>query len=38
MTYASKEELFKTADVVTIHVVLGPRFARAGRGAMICCG
>jgi D-3-phosphoglycerate dehydrogenase len=25
VTYASKEELFKTADVVTIHVVLGPR-------------
>jgi D-3-phosphoglycerate dehydrogenase len=23
--YASKEELFKTADVITIHVVLGPR-------------
>jgi phosphoglycerate dehydrogenase-like enzyme len=25
VTYASKEDLFKTADVVTIHVVLGPR-------------
>ena len=25
VTYASKEELFKNADVVTIHVVLGPR-------------
>src|SRR5437763_9157143 len=25
VTYASKEELFSTADVVTIHVVLGPR-------------
>jgi D-3-phosphoglycerate dehydrogenase len=25
VTYASKEELFKTADVITIHVVLGPR-------------
>src|SRR5437660_10848138 len=25
VTYASKEQLFKTADVVTIHVVLGPR-------------
>jgi phosphoglycerate dehydrogenase-like enzyme len=25
VTYVSKEELFKTADVVTIHVVLGPR-------------
>src|SRR3954469_7800191 len=25
VTYASKEELFKSADVVTIHVVLGPR-------------
>src|SRR4030088_1650689 len=25
VTYAAKEELFKTADVVTIHVVLGPR-------------
>ena len=25
VTYASKEELFETADVVTIHVVLGPR-------------
>src|SRR5689334_22686971 len=25
VTYASKEELFKTADVVTIHVVLSPR-------------
>src|SRR3954471_10512486 len=25
VTYASKEELFKTADVVTIHVVLGAR-------------
>jgi phosphoglycerate dehydrogenase-like enzyme len=24
-TYASKEALFKTADIVTIHVVLGPR-------------
>src|SRR3954465_7029080 len=24
-TYASKEEFFKTADVITIHVVLGPR-------------
>jgi phosphoglycerate dehydrogenase-like enzyme len=24
-TYATKEELFKTADVITIHVVLGPR-------------
>ena len=23
--YATKEELFKTADVITIHVVLGPR-------------
>jgi D-3-phosphoglycerate dehydrogenase len=25
VTYASKEDLFKTADVVSIHVVLGPR-------------
>jgi phosphoglycerate dehydrogenase-like enzyme len=25
VTYASKEQLFKTADVITIHVVLGPR-------------
>jgi phosphoglycerate dehydrogenase-like enzyme len=25
VTYASKEELFATADVITIHVVLGPR-------------
>ena len=25
VTYATKEELFATADVVTIHVVLGPR-------------
>lgn len=25
VTYASKEELFGTADVITIHVVLGPR-------------
>src|SRR5689334_5289655 len=25
VTYASKEELFSTADIVTIHVVLGPR-------------
>jgi phosphoglycerate dehydrogenase-like enzyme len=25
VTYASKEELFSTADVITIHVVLGPR-------------
>jgi len=25
VTYATKEELFKTADVVTIHLVLGPR-------------
>jgi phosphoglycerate dehydrogenase-like enzyme len=25
VTYASKEELFKTADVITVHVVLGPR-------------
>src|SRR5215213_6914150 len=25
VTYASKEELFKNADVITIHVVLGPR-------------
>jgi len=25
VTYASKEELFRTADVITIHVVLGPR-------------
>ena len=25
VTYASKEELFETADVITIHVVLGPR-------------
>jgi phosphoglycerate dehydrogenase-like enzyme len=25
VTYASKEELFKAADVITIHVVLGPR-------------
>src|SRR5471032_2944359 len=25
VTYASKEELFKTTDVITIHVVLGPR-------------
>src|SRR3954469_24368760 len=25
VTYATKEELFSTADVVTIHVVLGPR-------------
>src|SRR5664279_4697677 len=25
VTFASKEELFKTADVITIHVVLGPR-------------
>src|ERR1700758_1970557 len=25
VTYASKEDLFKTADVTTIHVVLGPR-------------
>jgi D-3-phosphoglycerate dehydrogenase len=25
VTYASKEQLFKTADVVTVHVVLGPR-------------
>jgi phosphoglycerate dehydrogenase-like enzyme len=25
VTYVSKEELFSTADVVTIHVVLGPR-------------
>src|SRR4029077_4307415 len=24
-TYATKEELFKTADVITVHVVLGPR-------------
>src|SRR3954454_4425896 len=25
VTYASKEELFKTADIITVHVVLGPR-------------
>ena len=25
VTYATKEELFATADIVTIHVVLGPR-------------
>src|SRR3954463_9677018 len=25
VTYASKEELFRTADVITVHVVLGPR-------------
>src|SRR5215469_1158796 len=25
VTYATKEELFATADVITIHVVLGPR-------------
>jgi phosphoglycerate dehydrogenase-like enzyme len=25
VTYASKEELFKNADVITVHVVLGPR-------------
>src|SRR3954468_13669958 len=25
VTYATKEELFSTADIVTIHVVLGPR-------------
>jgi len=25
VTYATKEELFTTADVITIHVVLGPR-------------
>src|SRR4029077_20441966 len=25
VTYASKEDLFKNADVITIHVVLGPR-------------
>src|SRR5438270_1126511 len=25
VTYASKEQLFKTADVITVHVVLGPR-------------
>jgi phosphoglycerate dehydrogenase-like enzyme len=25
VTYASKEELFETADVITVHVVLGPR-------------
>jgi phosphoglycerate dehydrogenase-like enzyme len=25
VTYASKEELFKSADVITTHVVLGPR-------------
>ncbi len=25
VAYATKEELFKTADVITIHVVLGPR-------------
>jgi D-3-phosphoglycerate dehydrogenase len=25
VAFASKEELFKTADVITIHVVLGPR-------------
>lgn len=25
VSYASKEQLFKTADVITIHVVLGPR-------------
>src|SRR3979409_575134 len=25
VTYASKEDLFSTADVITIHVVLGPR-------------
>src|ERR1700739_1082169 len=25
VAYASKEELFETADVITIHVVLGPR-------------
>jgi phosphoglycerate dehydrogenase-like enzyme len=25
VSYATKEELFKTADIITIHVVLGPR-------------
>ena len=25
VTYATKEELFKNADVITVHVVLGPR-------------
>ncbi|MBV8927299.1 MAG: D-2-hydroxyacid dehydrogenase family protein [Bradyrhizobium sp.] len=25
VTYASKEDLFKNADIITIHVVLGPR-------------
>src|ERR1700694_4775964 len=25
VTYATKEELFSTADVITVHVVLGPR-------------
>jgi D-3-phosphoglycerate dehydrogenase len=25
VTYASKEDLFKNADVITVHVVLGPR-------------
>ena len=25
MTYATKEELFSTADIVTVHVVLSPR-------------
>src|SRR5207302_4755568 len=25
VTYATKEELFKTADIITIHVVLGER-------------
>ena len=31
VTYASKEELFRNADVITIHVVLGPALARPRR-------